>query len=277
MKTILFPTDFSKNAIHASEYAGLLAKKLDAKVILLHAFSIPMVPANHTSYNVRFAIDSYRKNLSKDLEKFTDKFIKYTGMSRERVLSKIEYGFPTDKILEMAENIKADMIVMGTKGASNFLDKWLGTNSQKVMEEAKCPVWIIPNKTKIEYPTNVMYAADFEEDEVVATQRVLELTNPLGESCNVVHINDFFELYTGVGVRDMVNYLTDEFKTENISFQNINSEGIIEGLEAHIQKYKPNLLALALHHKSFFSKLFDTSISKHFVQEAKLPMLIFKK
>ena len=110
MKTILFPTDFSKNAIHASEYAGLLAKKLDAKVILLHAFSIPMVPANHTSYNVRFAIDSYRKTLSKDLEEFTDKFIKYTGMSRERVLSKIEYGFPKDKILEMAEDIVDSII-----------------------------------------------------------------------------------------------------------------------------------------------------------------------
>jgi nucleotide-binding universal stress UspA family protein len=277
MKTILFPTDFSKNAVHASEYAGMLAKKLDAKVILLHAFSIPMVPANHTSYNVRFAIDSYRTSLSKDLESFRNKFILDSGLSIERVLSKIEYGFPADKILEVAENIKADMIVMGTKGASNFLDKWLGTNSQKVMSEAKCPVWIIPNKTKIEYPENVMYAADFQEDEIVATQKVLELVRPLGASCNVVHVNDFFELYAGAGVHDMVNYLTDEFETENVTFQNINSEGIIAGLEAHIQKSKPNLLALALHEKSFLTKLFETSITKHFVQEAKWPILIFKK
>lgn len=277
MKTILFPTDFSTNATHASEYAGMLAKKLDAKVIILHVFSIPMVPANHTSYNVRFAIDSYRTSLSTDLEIFTTKFIQDTGLSPERVSSKIEYGFPADVILEIAEQINADMIVMGTKGASNFMDKWLGTNSQKVMQEAECPVWIIPNRAKIEYPEKVMYAADFQEDEVLATHKVLELIKPLGASCNVVHINDFFELYAGAGVHDMVNYLNDEFESEDVSFQNINSEGIIAGLEAHIRQSKPNLLAFALHEKSFLNKLFETSITKHFVQEAKLPMLIFKK
>jgi nucleotide-binding universal stress UspA family protein len=277
MKTILFPTDFSKNAIHASEYAGMLAKKLDAKVILFHAFSIPMVPANHTSYNVRFAIDSYRTSLSSDLEKFANKFIKETGLAKENVLSKIEYGFPADKILEVAKQNDVDMIVMGTKGVSNFLDKWLGTNSQKVMQDAHCPVWIIPNKAKIEYPEKVMYAADFQEDEVIATKKILELIKPLGANCNVVHVNDFFELYTGAGVREMVNYLNDEFETENVTFQNINSEGIITGLEAHIKKHKPSLLALALHNKPFLSKLFETSVTKHFVQEGKLPMLIFKK
>ncbi len=277
MKTILFPTDFSKNAFHAAEYAGMLAKKLEAKVILLHAFSIPMVPANHTSYNVRFAIDSYRTSLSVDFEKFTAQFIQESGLLKERVLSKIEYGFPADKILEIADKLNVDMIVMGTKGASNFFEKWLGTNSQKVMKEAKCPVWIIPNKAKIEYPENVMYAADFQEDEILATQKVLELIRPLGASCNVVHVNDFFELYAGAGVHEMVDYMGDEFETEKVSFQNINSEGIIAGLEAHIQKNKPNLLALAIHEKSLFSKIFETSVTEHFVHSAKLPMLIFKK
>jgi nucleotide-binding universal stress UspA family protein len=277
MKTILFPTDFSKNAIHASEYAGLLAKKFDAKVVLLHVFSIPMVPATHTSYNVRYAIESYRTSLSKDLEKFAEKFIKISSLSEDRVICKIEYGFPADKILEVAKGINADMIVMGTKGASNFLDKWLGTNTQKVVKETECPVWVIPYKAKIEYPESVLYAADFQEDEVIALHKLLWLTEPLKASCNVVHINDFFELYAGAPSKDMVNYLNDEFEDDDVTFQNVNSEGVIAGLESYIDRHKPNLLALAVHEKSFWSKIFDQSITKHFVQEAKLPMLIFKK
>ncbi len=275
MKTILFPTDFSKNAFHAAEYAGMLAKKLEARVILLHAFSIPMVPATHTSYNARFAIDSYRKSLSKELEEFRNKFIERTSLPKETVSTKIEYGFAADKILEVAEDMNVDMIVMGTKGASNFLDRWLGTNAQKVMKEAKCPVWIVPLKAKLEYPENVIYAADFEEDEILATQKVLYSVQPFGANCNVVHINDFLAIYSGEG--ELVYRLNDEFETENVSFQNINSEGVIAGLEAHIKKSKPNLLAFAYHEKSFISKLFEPSITKHFVQEAKLPMLIFKK
>lgn len=277
MKTILFPTDFSKNAIHASEYAGLLAKKFDAKVVLLHAFSIPMVPATHTSYNVRFAIESYRTTLTKDLEKFAEKFIKASSLSEDSVTSKIEYGFPADIILEVAKDIHADMIVMGTKGASNFLDKWLGTNTQKVVKETDCPVWVIPYKAKIEYPENILYAADFQEDEVIALHKLLWLTEPLNASCHIVHINDFFEVYSEAPSKDMVHFLNDEFEDEDITFQNINSEGVIAGLESYITRHKPNLLALAIHEKSFWSKIFDESITKHFVQEAKLPMLIFKK
>lgn len=277
MKTILFPTDFSKNAIHASEYAGMMAKKLDAKVILLHVFSIPMVPATHISHDVRSTIKSRKTSLLKDLEKFSHKFIQDTGLPHDWVSGKIEYGFPADKILEIAKQINVDMIVMGTKGASNFLDKWLGTNAQKVMQEANCPVWIIPNKAKIKYPENIMYAADFQEDEVLATNKFLDLIRPLGAACNVVHINDFLEISADAETREMVSYLSDEFEGENISFQNINSEGIIKGLENHIQKYKPNLLALAFHRKSLISQIFETSITKHFVQNAQLPMLIFKK
>jgi nucleotide-binding universal stress UspA family protein len=277
MKTILFPTDFSKNAIHASEYAGLIAKKFDAKVILLHVFSIPMVPATHTSYNVRYAIESYRKALTKDLEKFAEKFLKITSISPDMVSSKIEYGFPADQILEVAKSVHADMIVMGTKGASNFLDRWLGTNTQKVIRETECPVWVVPYKAKLEYPASVLYAADFQEDEIVALHKLLWLTEPLKASCSVVHINDFFELYTGAPSNDMVHYLNDEFEHDEITIQNINSEGVIAGLESYISKHKPNLLALAVHEKSFWSKIFDKSITKHFVQDAKLPMLIFKK
>lgn len=277
MKTILFPTDFSKNAIHAAEYAGLLAKQFDAEVVLLHVFSIPMVPATHTSYNVRFAIDSYRTSLSKNLEKFAEKFSLHSSIPAEKIFKKIEYGFPADKILEVAEAIHADMIVMGTKGASNFMDKWLGTNTQKVIKDADCPVWVIPNKSKVEYPDKILYAADFQEDEIVALRKLLWITQPLKASCKVIHVNDFYEIYAGNPSKDMVNYLNDEFEDHDIIFQNINADGIIAGLEAYITQNKPNLLALAIHEKSLWSKIFDQSITEHFVQKAKLPMLIFKK
>ena len=36
MKTILFSTDFSKNAVYAAQYAGILARSLNARVVLLN-------------------------------------------------------------------------------------------------------------------------------------------------------------------------------------------------------------------------------------------------
>jgi nucleotide-binding universal stress UspA family protein len=236
-----------------------------------------MVPENPMAYEAQSAIESNKQEAILDLEKFASAFISNAHLHPERVSQRVEYGFPADKIVEVANEIKADMIVMGTKGASDFLDKWLGTNAQKVVKEALCPVWIIPSHTHIKQPQKIMYAADFKENETTATQYFLELVKPLETINKVIHINDFFEQNTESVVHEKVNSLREEFKDDNILIRNIKREDIIEGLETYINTFKPNVLALAVHEKSFLERIFETSVTKHFVQEAKLPILTFRK
>jgi nucleotide-binding universal stress UspA family protein len=277
MKTILFPTDFSKNAIHASLYAGMLARRLNAKVVLLNIYSVPTVSEYQLPYEIENFILQNRKDAEKNLQDFTSKFIETTSLATDRITQMVEYGFVGDKINEIAKQINADCIVMGTKGANNAIDKWLGTHSQKVMKNAPCPVWIVPENAPINYPQNILYAADFKEDEVLATQKVLEFSKPLEATCNVVHIHDYFELNVGHAVQEMVHYLEDEFEKEDVTIHHVNRTDIIAGLETYIRTHKPDVLALAIHEKSFLEKIFDTSVTKHFVQEAKLTILTFKK
>lgn len=278
MKTILFPTDFSANALHASQYAGILAKSFDANVVLINVHSIPSISEYQLPYEIDNLIKSNQKKSEDDLRDFAVHFMQITHLAANRISQIVEYGFTNDKIIETAETIQADMIVMGTKGANNLLDKWLGTHSHAVMKKASCPVWIIPSKATINYPQNILYAADFKEDEVVATQKVLRFAAPLGAKCKVVHVHDYFEINIDNDVKEMVKYLDDEFENvDDVSFVNLNRANIIEGLETYIKTHKPDVLAMAISEKSFFEKLFDQSITKHFVQGGNLPMLIFKK
>jgi nucleotide-binding universal stress UspA family protein len=278
MKTILFPTDFSENALHASEYAGMLADKFEANVVLLNIYSLPII----TEYQIPYNIDDFTMEMKaiseNNLNDFTNKFIKKTGLSKERISYKIEYGFVTDVILDTAKNIGADMIVMGTKGASNVLDKWIGTNSQTVMKQAECPVWIIPEKAPVNYPEKFLYAADLQEDEVKATQKLMEFVKPFEANCKIVHIDDNFTINPTEEVEIKFNELKEEFKDDdNVFVRKIKRDDVVEGLETYIQSYKPDVLALAVHDKSFLSKIFEQSVTNHFVYHADLPMLIFQK
>jgi nucleotide-binding universal stress UspA family protein len=278
MKTLLFPTDFSENAIHASEYAGLLAHKFEANVVLLNIYSVPMM----TEYQIPYNIDDFTAEMKeiseKNLEIFTDKFIGTTNLPKERISQRIEYGFVADVITETAKNIGADMIVMGTKGASNILEKWIGTTAQTVMKTANCPVWIIPEEATINYPQKFLYAADLQEDEIMATQKVMEFVTPLHALCKVIHIDDYFEIGDNQEVKEKISELKEEFKEDdNVFVRNIRRDDIIEGLETYIQSYKPDVLALAVYEKSLFSKIFEESVTNHFVFEANLPLLIFRK
>lgn len=279
MKTILFPTDFSDNAIHASQYAGMLAKRYDARVILLNicAITVPVVSELQSTYDTENMIVQRGKDAEQNLQFFTDKFIVNTIMPPEQITQIVEYGLVSDVIIDVAKKMDVDLIVMATKGASNIMDKWFGTNAESVMESTTCPVWVIPENTPLILPQTIMYAADFKEDEVTATYKILAMAQPLGATCKVIHIHDYFELNARQTVKQTVAELKDEFQNFDISFKDLNREEIVKGLETYVHTHKPDVLALAVYEKSFFSKLFDSSITQHFIQEAKLPLLFFKK
>jgi nucleotide-binding universal stress UspA family protein len=276
MKTILVPTDFSKNAMHAAEYAAMLANQMHANIVFLNTFNVPMA----TEYEYTYDIENYlvvgKEVGETNLKVFTRDFINKTNFDPDRTAQIVEYGFVADKIVDIASTIKADFIVMGTKGASNLIDRLYGTTAQTVIKLAKCPVWIIPNRVHIHYPKKILYAADFQEDEMVATHRVLGMAKPLEADCKVVHIHDYFEENTAKIIQQKVNNLQYAFDEGNVSFKSVNYVNIIQGLENYVNSYKPDVLALSVHEKSFLSRIFDTSVSKHFIQEAKLPMFTFR-
>lgn len=279
MKTILFPTDFSDNAVHAAQYAGMLAKRYDAKIILLNIFtvSIPLVSESQLTYDTDYTIENRSKDAKESLRFFTERFISHTGLPTEQISQMVEYGMVSDVILSVANDMNVDMIVMGTHGASNTIDRWLGTNAASVMESAKCPVWVVPENTPLNLPLTIMYAADFKEDEVTATYKVLAIAQPLGATCKVIHVHDYFEMNVDKNVKQTVSDLKDEFQNFDISFKDINREEIVKGLETYVRNHKPDVLALGVYEKSFFSKIFNSSITQHFVLEAKLPLLFIRK
>ena len=275
MKTILLPTDFSINAIHASEYAGMVAKRMNASVVLLNVYTIPTISEYQLPNEIENFINQNKNRAQANLEAFTETFLKNTGLLPKKVSMRVEYGHISDKIVDTARAMQANLIVMGTKGASDFLDRWLGTNAQKVMKHSDCPVWIIPQKALINYPQNFLYAADFQKDELLATHKVKELADIFGAKCNVVHIHDYFEVNVGHWIEAIAHEIGDVFEKDTVSVKTFPRANIIEGLENYIRTHKPNVLALAIHEKSFFDRIFDTSVTNHFVQEAHLPILTF--
>jgi len=277
MKTILFPTDFSKNAAHASRYAGMVAKLFDANIVLLHVYHIPMVPAYNTSFEVKDTIVQNENDIKEELQTFATELMKNSNLANERIIQKIEYGFASEKTVEIADSMNVDLIVMGTKGASDMLDKWLGTHAQDVIKNAKCPVLTIPNDVPIDYPQRILYAADFKDDEIHAVQKVLDFAKFLGATCKVMHVHEGFEPNIGHIVEETIKDLENKFKDEDVTVQQFHRDDTIEGIETYIKTYAPDILAMAIHEKSFLDNIFNTSVTQHFIQEAKIPMLTFKK
>jgi nucleotide-binding universal stress UspA family protein len=186
-------------------------------------------------------------------------------------------GIVTDIIIRTAEEVKADMIVIGTKGVTNAIDKLLGSNAESVVKSAKRPVWVVPYTACLNVPLTFLYASDLEENETNATQTLLDFATPLGAECKVIHINEYFDKEVNEASKATIKNLKSEFSGKNITFKELNRKEVVEGIEAYVSTHKPDVLALAIYDKSFFSNLFLGSITTHFVEKANTPLLIFKK
>jgi nucleotide-binding universal stress UspA family protein len=139
-KNILVPVDFSECSEHALDYAVALAAKLDAKVHLLNAIGIPAfgVPELGVALTAS-VIDDLVKGNQSALDKLADPRRKLASIGEVMLRT----GDARDVILKAAEEVHADLIVMGTHGRRGVSRALLGSVAENVVRTAPCPVLAI--------------------------------------------------------------------------------------------------------------------------------------
>jgi universal stress protein A len=139
-RTILVATDFSEHADYALEYAAQLASRLDATIHLVHAITIqPMgVPEMGVAYSA-ITIETMTKQAQDALDARVARY-------RDRVAiapTRLEVGDARDVIDRAAEQLGADLIVMGTHGRRGIRRILLGSVAETVVRTAPCAVLTI--------------------------------------------------------------------------------------------------------------------------------------
>ena len=137
-KTLLVPTDFSEPAEHALDYAVELAGKLGAKIHLLNVIGIPALGLADLGVAVSAAtIESTIQIHQAEIEQLA---ARHAGADVETML---RTGDARDVIAEVAKQIGADLIVMGTHGRRGVRRALIGSIAEGVLRIAPCPVLTI--------------------------------------------------------------------------------------------------------------------------------------
>ncbi len=132
-KNILVPVDFSDCSLRALDYAYELARKLDAKIQLLHCVG-PLSPEVSLALTPSM-IDTLQAGAVQALDKLV---AARPNVAFETPL--IVRMDPRDAILEVAQTKKADLIVIGTHGRRGLSRLVLGSVAEEVLRRAPCPV-----------------------------------------------------------------------------------------------------------------------------------------
>jgi nucleotide-binding universal stress UspA family protein len=167
---ILIPYDGSKPSDNALSHAIRIAnmgrisstENSNVQVILMHVIQEIPIPASFgiTGYTnlissitgdkitLREHIKELYQEMKSDATKMLDEKVKkYQNVKGkgEKVIirTKVMIGSATDKIIEVANKEKVDLIIMGTTGIGGFAKIVLGSVARNVSEKAKCPVMLV--------------------------------------------------------------------------------------------------------------------------------------
>lgn len=135
-KKILNPVDGSDHSMRSTKYAVKLAKQFNSRIILMHCHArFPVVLSEPYFQN---AINEIMKS-SEELVSPYESLLEQEGIDYEvRILE----GGPGDNITTVARIEKIDLIVMGSRGVSDFEGLLLGSVAHQVLHKADCPVFI---------------------------------------------------------------------------------------------------------------------------------------
>ena len=155
IKKIIYATDLSKNSSYAFLYAIDMAKRHDAKIVILHAIQ-PIPPSIYYEAGLGIEVALRRtkekeqemdiEEIKKHLQGFCKKAETQIGPPCVELVSKIlvPVGYPVEEILKTADEEGCDAIILGTHGKGFLKQTFLGSVAGSVLARARKPVFVIP-------------------------------------------------------------------------------------------------------------------------------------
>jgi len=154
IKKILYATGMGAGSPHVFRYAMTMAKQHDAEIIAVSAletlsnFAQSLVavhiPTEQQECLHTEAHAHAREKLEQRIKQLFEKEVANDQQSKERLSEiRIEDGTPARVVLRVAEEIDADLIIMGSHRHTVVGDAMLGTTTHKVLHSTKRPVLVV--------------------------------------------------------------------------------------------------------------------------------------
>ncbi|MGB8374338.1 MAG: universal stress protein [Salegentibacter sp.] len=195
MKNILVPTDFSENAWNALQYAISLFENDRVAFYLLNAY--------HSHYfttdtllvpeNVEVAYEKARTTSEQGLKELLIRLEPYKNENHSFKTVSI-YNATVEAVSEVTKKYKIKLVVMGTMGENDALDKVYGTNAVNVMKKIhRCPVLVIPEHASYHKSgkKEVVFATNFRDTYRKRTLKYLpEIAKNYSASLRILYIQE---------------------------------------------------------------------------------------
>jgi len=272
MKKILFPTDFSKTANNAFIYALKLAENINAEIITLHVYELPIIDnQGFPSYlfEIYDTIEISNFENYKDQVPALRKIAEKNNLDHIKMSHVLQQGSLVPIINEIAKKDHIDYVVMGTKGASGLREKFIGSNTATVISNISPYVLAIPEDCHFHAIKQIAFTTGFKDKDRIALRDVLEIARGFDARVHCLYVKTPNSKVT----EDIVQDWKTDFDDQDVVFHIVENEDIKDAIMLFTKKNKIDVLAMIDYKRGFFEELFAHSLTQKIAFEIDIPIL----
>ena len=282
MIKVLVPFDFSETAAHALHFAAKLSDNYSQiQITVLHVLEMPISTGMSTMgggmdpipdfQNQVFFIDMLeaRKKDLLDLE------TKYRN-SAFTLRTKLVAGNVFRSISEAIEKEHPDLVVIGSKGSSGFEEILIGSNTEKVVRTASCPVITVKAETEVVKMKKIVFASDFKESNDAVATRFKRIQNLFDAEFFFVIVNTPGSFETTRESLSRIRTYVQKHHFKNVKAEVYNALSEEQGIIDFADDIDADLIAMTTHGRTGLLHLLTGSIAEDVVNHSKRPVWTYK-
>ncbi|WP_138434337.1 universal stress protein [Winogradskyella algicola] len=276
MKKIIVPIDFSEHSEFALEAAANLAQKFGSELIVLHMLELSnaILTANGNSINEEAVF--YLKLAEQKFDAFLDR----PYLEGIKITPIVKHFKVWSEVNDVANDHHANLIVMGSHGASGVKEVLVGSNTEKVVRHADIPVLVIKHNPILLDFENGVFASDFTDEAITPYLNARKTFKKIGATMHLVYVNSpdgNFRSSTEIDKRISLFLKKADGDLDNLENVHVVSDYSIEkGILNFANTIGADLIAVATHGRKGLAHFFEGSISEDIANHSTLPVMTFK-
>lgn len=265
MKHVLLLSDFSDTARNAAMYALKMIEEENVRFSLLNAYDLEFSGSPYIMQVKEELADESLKGLKNELTLMHRRF------PRARIELLSRFGSLLEVLHKELSETHFDIVVMGCRGETALENFLLGSRAYEVIKDLNHPVLLVPKHAKFKNPEKIVFATDLHDvdsDEQVESLR--DIANQF--HAPLLFVNVLEDEY--VNRVDAEEKIASHFPGVNVSFNFIESDDVVKGINQFMEDNDAQILALVRHEMGMIDRLFHPSITRQMVLHPEHPMLI---
>ncbi len=274
MKKILIPYDFSKVAQYALGFACQIAGKAESNIKLLNVIEHPTADSFRTMgvQNLDPMEQLYIKKMIEKVQEKLGSVISETNYSEDKISHKIQLGNPFHNIIDEIVEENVNLVIMGTEGAEGLNEFFVGSNAEKVVQKASCPVITVQNKCDLESIEKIVFASDFIHTDSEFVDNLKNLQSMFSAQLNIVKINTPAGFTSSRHDREQMEEFVAKNNIDHYTIDIYNYKNEEDGIIYYSEDISADMIALGTHQRKGVGHFLSGSIAEMVVNHSSVPV-----